>query len=60
MSRTTTALFVGLILGLSAAFGTFSSFVIVLLFGAIGLVIGMALDGKINVAGLLGRVTEKR
>ncbi len=60
MSRTTTALFVGLVLGLSAAFGTFSSFVIVLLFGAIGLVIGMALDGKINVAGLLSRATEKR
>jgi len=60
MSRTTTALFVGLILGLTAAFGTFSSFVIVLLFGAIGLVIGMALDGKINVAGVLGRATEKR
>lgn len=60
MSRTTTALFVGLVLGLTAAFGTFSSFVIVLLFGAIGLVIGMVLDGKINVAGLLGRATEKR
>ncbi len=60
MSRTTTALFVGLVLGLSAAFGTFSSFVIVLLFGAIGLVIGMALGGKINVAGLLSRATEKR
>lgn len=60
MSRTTTALFVGLVLGLSAAFGSFSSFVIVLLFGAIGLVIGMALDGKINIAGLLGRATEKR
>ena len=60
MSRTTTALFVGLVLGLSAAFGTFSSFVIVLLFGAIGPVIGMALDGKINVAGLLSRATEKR
>lgn len=60
MSRTTTALFVGLVLGLSAAFGSFSSFVIVLLFGAIGLVIGMALDGKINVASLLSRATEKR
>ncbi len=60
MSRTTTALFVGLILGLTAAFGSFGSFVIVLLFGAIGLLIGMALDGKVNVQSLIGRATEKR
>ncbi|HEY5821279.1 MAG TPA: hypothetical protein VIT20_04855 [Propionibacteriaceae bacterium] len=60
MSRTTTALFVGLVLGLTAAFGTFGSFVIVLLFGAIGLIIGMILDGRINVQALIGRATEKR
>jgi hypothetical protein len=60
MSRTTTALFVGLILGLTAAFGSFGSFVIVLLFGAIGLVIGLILDGTLNVSALLGRATEKR
>ena len=60
MSRTTIALFVGLILGLTAAFGTFGSFVIVLVFGAIGLVIGLVLDGRLDVAGLLGRTTEKR
>lgn len=60
MSRTTTALFVGLLLGLTAAFGSFGSFVIVVLFGAIGLVVGMILDGKINVQGLIGRATEKR
>lgn len=60
MSRTTVALFVGLILGVTAAFGTFGSFVIVLLFGVIGLVVGMILDGKINVQGLLGRATENR
>ena len=60
MSRTTTALFVGLILGLAAAFGTFGSFVIVLLFGIIGLVVGLVLDGTLDVARLLGRATEKR
>ncbi|SEQ31701.1 hypothetical protein [Microlunatus flavus] len=60
MSRTTTALFVGLVLGLSAAFGSFGSFVIVLVFGALGLVVGLALDGRLDVAGLLGRATEKR
>lgn len=60
MSRTSTALFVGLILGLTAAFGSFGSFVIVLLFGVIGLVVGMVMDGKIDVSSLLGRATEKR
>jgi len=60
MSRTSIALFVGLILGLTAAFGTFGSFVIVLLFGAIGLVVGMVLDGKLDVAALAGRATAKK
>ena len=60
MPRTTTALFVGLILGLTAAFGTFGAFVIVLLFGAIGLVVGLVLDGKLDLAALLGRASAKR
>jgi len=60
MSRTTTALFVGLILGLAAAFGSFGTFVIVLLFGAIGLVVGMICDGKLDVQALLGRTTDRR
>ena len=60
MSRSTTALFVGLVLGLTAAFGTFGSFMIVLVFGAIGLLIGLALDGKLDVQSLIGRATEKR
>ncbi len=60
MTRTTTALLTGLILGLAAAFGSFGSFVIVLLFGVIGLGVGMALDGKIDIAGALGRVTAKQ
>ena len=60
MTRTTTALFVGLVLGLTAAFGTFGAFVVVLLFGAIGLVVGLVLDGRLDLAALLGRATEKR
>ena len=60
MSRTATALFAGLLLGLAAAFGDFETFVVVLLFGVIGLVVGLVLDGKINVQGLIGRATEKR
>lgn len=60
MSRTVTALFVGLLLGLAAAFGDFETFVVVLLFGVIGLVVGLVLDGTINVQALVGRATEKR
>jgi len=60
MTRTTTALFVGLVLGLTAAFGTFGAFVVVVLFGAIGLVVGLVLDGRLDLPGLLGRATEKR
>lgn len=60
MSRTTTALFIGLVLGLTAAFGTFGAFMIVVLFGAIGLVVGLVLDGRLDLAGLLGRASAKR
>lgn len=60
MTRSTTALFVGLILGLTAAFGTFGSFMIVLVFGAIGLVIGLVLDGKLDVQAMIGRGTSNR
>lgn len=60
MSRSSVALFVGLILGLAAIFGDFGDFVIVVLFGTVGLLVGMVLDGKINVQALLGRATEKR
>lgn len=60
MSRSTVTLFVGLILGVTAAFGTFGSFMIVLVFGAIGLVVGLVLEGRVDVQGLLGRASEKR
>ena len=60
MSRSSVALFVGLILGIVAIYGNFGDFVIVVLFGAVGLVIGMIMDGKIDVQALLGRATEKR
>ena len=60
MSRTTAALFVGLLIGLAAAFGTFGQFVIVLVFGLVGLLVGLVLEGRLDVQGLLGRATEKR
>lgn len=61
MSRSTTALFVGLILGFVAIWADdFGKFVIVVLFGAVGLLIGMILDGKIDIQALLGRAVERR
>ena len=60
MSRTTAALFVGLLIGLAAAFGTFGQFVSVLVFGLGGLRVGLGLAGRLDVQGLLGRATEKR
>lgn len=55
MSLTRTALFVGLFLGLVAAFGTLGDLLLVILFGVIGLVVGRVLDGKIDLNQLLGR-----
>lgn len=46
---------VGLVLGLVAAFGGFVELLIVLLFGIVGLLVGRVLDGKLDLAALLGR-----
>lgn len=58
MSRTNLGLAVGL--GLTAAFGSFAAFITVLAFGAVGLIVGLALDGRVDVQGMLGRASEKR
>ena len=55
MSVSRTALFVGLILGLVAAFGTIGDFLLVVLFGVIGLIVGRILEGKLDVVQLFGR-----
>lgn len=55
MSTTRTALLIGLFLGAVVAFGTFTQFLLVVLFGAIGLLVGWALDGKVDFSELLNR-----
>ncbi len=60
LSRTVVGLLTGLVLGAVAALGGFGAFVIVVLFGGIGLIVGLQLDGRIDVASLVGRVTERR
>lgn len=55
MKTTHLALLVGLFLGAVAAFGTIGQFLVVLLFGAIGLAVGLVLDGRVEVKGLTDR-----
>ncbi|WP_107655431.1 MULTISPECIES: hypothetical protein [Nocardia] len=53
MSATAICLAVGLALGFAGAFGGFGAFTIVLLFAALGLLVGRWLDGELDLAGLL-------
>lgn len=54
MSRSTIGLFVGLILGLAAVFGGFLEFLAVIIFAAVGLLVGRFLDGKLDLQDLTG------
>lgn len=54
MNGTMIGLITGLALGFAAAFGGFSAFVVVLVLGAIGLLAGRVLDGKLDLSALLG------
>ncbi len=49
MSKTLMGLAIGLLLGIVWSFGGFGDLVLTIVIGAIGLVIGMILDGKLNV-----------
>jgi hypothetical protein len=55
VSNTVLGLIVGLVLGVSAAFGGFVAFLIVLVIGAIGFLVGRFLDGSLDLEGLTGR-----
>ncbi|MFE0020592.1 hypothetical protein [Amycolatopsis sp. NPDC059021] len=60
MSATSIGLFTGLALGFAAAFGGFGAFVIVLVLGALGLLAGRWLDGKLDLSSLVGSVRDRR
>jgi hypothetical protein len=59
MNATQTGLLAGLILGLAGAFGGFSAFLIVLVVGAIGLIVGRVLDGQLDINAMLGRSRDR-
>ncbi|MDT8910023.1 hypothetical protein [Amycolatopsis sp. PS_44_ISF1] len=55
MNSTQLGLLTGLALGLAAAFGGFGAFLLVLVLGALGLLVGRFLDGKLDLSQLTGR-----
>lgn len=55
MKTTHLTLLVGLFLGAVAAFGSIGQFLIVLLFGVIGVAVGLAMDGRIDIKGVTDR-----
>jgi hypothetical protein len=59
MNATQTGLLAGLILGFAGAFGGFSAFLIVLVLGAIGLIVGRVLDGRLDINAVLGRGRDR-
>jgi hypothetical protein len=59
MNATQTGLLAGLILGAAGSIGGFGPFLITLLVGAVGLVVGLALDGNLDLGGVLGRGKDR-
>lgn len=60
MSTSQFAVIVGIALGVVAVFAGFGSFVIVLLFAVVALVIGRILEGKLDLRALVGQTAERR
>ncbi|MFI6869480.1 hypothetical protein [Nocardia sp. NPDC050406] len=59
MNATTIGLAVGLALGFAMAFGGFGAFAVVLVFAALGLLVGRWLDGELDVAGLMRSAQDR-
>lgn len=59
-TATQLGLLAGLALGLAAAVGGFTGFLVTLVLGAVGLIVGRVLDGGLDLQGLLGRSSAKR
>jgi hypothetical protein len=59
MNATQTGLLAGIALGLAGAFGGLAAFLIVLVLGAIGLIVGRVLDGQLDLNALLGRGRDR-
>jgi uncharacterized membrane protein len=53
VSSVAIGLFAGLLLALVAAVGGFSMFVLALVLAAVGVLVGMVVDGRLDVTGML-------
>ncbi|HEY3895157.1 MAG TPA: hypothetical protein VGL88_07290 [Pseudonocardiaceae bacterium] len=53
MNATALGLLTGLILGLASVMGGFNGFLLVLVLGAVGLVVGRVLDGKVDLGQII-------
>ncbi|TWE21979.1 hypothetical protein [Prauserella muralis] len=58
MNATQTGLLAGLVLGLAAA-QSFAAFLVTLAVGVIGLVVGRALDGQLDLSEVFGRGRDR-
>jgi len=59
MNATRTGLLAGLILGAAGSIGGFGAFLITLVVGIVGMLVGMALDGRLDVTSLIGRGRDR-
>ncbi|HZG91615.1 MAG TPA: hypothetical protein VEZ42_15490 [Pseudonocardia sp.] len=59
MNATQTGLLAGLILGAVGTIGGFTAFLIVLVTGLIGMLVGRVLDGHVDLGALLGRGRDR-
>ncbi|WP_219418700.1 hypothetical protein [Pseudonocardia nigra] len=58
-NATSLGLIAGLVLGIAGAFGGIGAFLVVLLFGGIGLLAGRYLDGRLDLSALTGRSQDR-
>ncbi|SHG11510.1 hypothetical protein [Streptoalloteichus hindustanus] len=59
MNGTQTGLLAGLVLGASGAIGGFGAFLVTLVAGIIGLLVGRAVDGRLDLGDLFGRGRDR-
>ena len=59
MNATRTGLLAGLILGVAGSIGGFGAFLVTLVVGIVGLLVGMALDGRLDIGSLMGRGRDR-
>jgi hypothetical protein len=60
VNATLLGLLSGLALGFAAAFGGFGAFAAVFVLGGLGLLAGRRLDGKLDLAALVGAARDRR